>query len=54
MIKTNVEYKWGPREKDSFINIKDEITQAPALMSPYFSKDFILYTFTYDMSLQLS
>jgi hypothetical protein len=26
----------------------EEITKAPALLSPYFSQYFILYTFTYD------
>jgi hypothetical protein len=36
MIKKNVDYKWGSKEKESFINIKEEIAQAPALMSPRF------------------
>jgi hypothetical protein len=50
MIKKNVDYKWGPKEKESFIKIREEIAKAPTLMSPYFCKDFILYTFSSDIA----
>jgi hypothetical protein len=38
MIKKNADFKWGPKEKESFIKIKEEIAQAPTLMSLYFAK----------------
>jgi hypothetical protein len=48
MIKKNVEFKWGPKEKESFIKIREEIKKTPALMSLDFNRDFILYTFSSD------
>jgi len=51
MIKKDEIYKWDKREKDVFAYIKQAITKAPTLYSPYFSKDFLLYTFTFDTSL---
>jgi hypothetical protein len=38
-------------EKEVFKNIKAIIATAPSLHSPYFSKDFLLYTFASDHSL---
>jgi hypothetical protein len=46
IIKKNVEFKWGSKEKEAFDIIKGDILQAPALLSPYFDRDFILYTFS--------
>lgn len=46
MIKKDFIYKWGDLEKQSFSNIKKPISQASTLMSPDFTKDFILYTFS--------
>jgi hypothetical protein len=51
MIKKDVQFKWTPLEKEVFKNIKASIATAPSLRSPYFSKDFLLYTFTSDHSL---
>ena len=46
MIKKNVEFRWGSKEKLDFDKIKEDIVQAPTLLSPYFDWDFILYTFS--------
>ena len=51
MVKQNVQFKWTDVEKDAFTNIKIAVAHAPSLRSPYFNKDFILYTFAYDNSL---
>ena len=37
MIKKNVEFKWGSKEKEYFDTIKIDMAQAPALLSPDFS-----------------
>ena len=50
MIKKDNSFFWGDREKESFIIIREAIAKAPALMSPNFRKDFILYTFASDIS----
>jgi hypothetical protein len=50
MIKKNVEFKWGSKEKFSFEKIKEKIAQASALMSPDFNKYFIFYRFFSDIS----
>ena len=50
MIKKDNNFSWGGREKESFIIIREAIAKAPALVSPDFRKDFILYTFAFDIS----
>jgi len=50
MIKRDFVFKWGSRENQSFNTIKKSITEAPSLMSLYFTKDFTLYTFASDRS----
>jgi hypothetical protein len=50
MIKKNVEFKWGSKEKEAFEKIKEDIVQAPALLSLDFDRDFILYTFSFDIA----
>ena len=50
MIKKDFIYKWGDLEKQYSSNIKEEISQASTLMSPNFTKDFILYTFATENS----
>ena len=37
-------------QRNSFVEIKKAIAEAPAFMSPYFNKDFILYTFSTNFS----
>jgi hypothetical protein len=51
MIKKDVQFKWTYIEKEAFKNIKATIASAPALQIPYFTKDFLLYTFSSDHSL---
>ena len=51
MIKKDVVYSWGKREKDAFACINQAIVHAHALYNPYFNKDFLLYTFDSDNSL---
>ena len=50
MIKKDSSFSWGVRENQSFIRIREAIAEAPALVSPDFRKDFILYTFASDIS----
>ena len=45
MVKQSVQFKWTYLEKVSFNDIKAVIAHALSLRSPYFEKDFILYTF---------
>ena len=51
MVKQSVQFKWNEVEKNAFSKIKTTVAHAPSLKSPYFDKDFILYTFTSDDSL---
>ena len=51
MVKQSVQFKWTDVEKNAFSKIKTAVAHAPSLKSPYFEKDFILYTFTSDDSL---
>ena len=50
MVKKDVPFKWSEEQKNAFIEIQNIIEEAHALMSPDFSKEFILYTFTTDFS----
>eukprot|EP00253_Pinus_taeda_P032977 PITA_32977 len=44
MIKKNSVFRWGSAEKEAFDSIKQSIINAPALNTPNFSNNFILYT----------
>ena len=50
MIRKNSVFKWGYKEKEAFDAIKKAIIDAPALNTPNFSKDFILYTLATETS----
>ena len=50
LVKKDVPFKWFDEQKNAFTEIQKTIAEAPALMSPYFSKYFILYTFATDFS----
>ena len=50
LIKKDVQFRWYETQKNAFINIRKAITDSHALMSPYFEKDVILYTFETDFS----
>ncbi|KAH9287541.1 hypothetical protein KI387_031658, partial [Taxus chinensis] len=45
MLKKIMAFKWTAEGKESFEAIKEAISQAPTLINPDFSKDFILYAF---------
>ena len=45
MLKKGAEIKWIVEEKHSFEEIKRALTQAPVLISPNFSKEFLVFTF---------
>ena len=49
-MKKDVVYKWSDEAKKSFQRIKESIVEAPALVNPDFDKEFLLYTFTSDVS----
>jgi hypothetical protein len=51
MIRKDVKFKWDDERKNSFNDIKSAISRAPVLQSPDFNRNFFLYTFTSDQSL---
>eukprot|EP00253_Pinus_taeda_P019632 PITA_19632 len=53
MMKKYVVYKRSDEAKKAFQRIKEAIAEAPALVSLDFGKEFLLYTFTYDVSYAL-
>lgn len=50
IVKQNIEYKWEEKQKEAFKSIKEAMAREPSLMSPDFSKEFLLYTFTSNTS----
>jgi hypothetical protein len=50
LIKKDGQYHWGFLENQDFNAINKAIIDAPSLMSPDFSQDFTLYTFSSDRS----
>ena len=45
MLKKGVDIKWTVEAKNSFEQIKKALTQAPIVISPNFSKEFLVFTF---------
>ena len=45
MLKKDQDVKWTPEAKLSFEKIKQALTEAPVLVRPDFSKDFITFFF---------
>jgi hypothetical protein len=45
MLKKDAEIKWIPEEKESFERIKHSIVQALVLISPNYSKEFMIFSF---------
>lgn len=45
MLKKGSEIKWTEQAKNSFNDIKRALGQAPLLVSPIFSKDFMIFSF---------
>ena len=46
MLKRDVKIKWDAKYRQSFEQVKRALTEAPVLISPDFTKDFYLFSFT--------
>jgi hypothetical protein len=47
MLKKGNEVKWTTEPRESFVRIKRALTEAPVLVSPDYSKDFLIFSFAY-------
>jgi hypothetical protein len=45
MMKKNNEVKWKTEAKASFTHINKFIAEAPVLASPYYLKEFLIFSF---------
>ena len=45
MLRKGNEVKWTVEPRESFIQIKRALTEAPMLISPDYSKDFLIFSF---------
>jgi ribonuclease HI len=45
MLKKENEVRWTPQSRHSFEQIKKALTEAPVLISPDYSKDFLIFSF---------
>jgi hypothetical protein len=45
MLRKGNEVKWTAEPRESFIQIKRALTEAPVLISPDYSKDFLIFSF---------
>jgi hypothetical protein len=45
MLKKGNEVRWTPQLRNSFEQIKKALTEAPVLISPDYSKDFLIFSF---------
>jgi ribonuclease HI len=45
MLKKGNEVRWTPQSRHSFEQIKKALTEAPVLISPDYSKDFLIFSF---------
>ena len=45
MLRKDHKIKWMVGAKKSFKNIKHAISEAPILISPYFEKDFLVFSY---------
>lgn len=50
MMKKDIVYRWSNEAKKSFQQIKEAIVEALVLVNPDFDKEFLLYTFNFDVS----
>ena len=48
MLKKHHEIKWTLEARGDFTDIKQAILEAPVLIIPYFSKDFLIFSYAYD------
>jgi hypothetical protein len=45
MLRKGNEVKWTVEPRESFNQIKKALTEAPVLISPDYSKDFLIFSF---------
>jgi hypothetical protein len=45
MLRKGNEVKWSTESKNSFEQIKKALTEAPLLISPDYTKDFMIFSF---------
>jgi hypothetical protein len=45
MLRTRKEVKWTAEPRESFLQIKKALIEAPVLISPDYSKDFLIFSF---------
>jgi hypothetical protein len=45
MLRKGNEVKWTAEPRESFVQIKKALTEAPVLISPDYSKDFLIFSF---------
>ena len=45
MLRKDSNFKWKVEAKQSFADIKKSLTEAPILVSPNFSKEFMIFSF---------
>jgi hypothetical protein len=46
MLRKGNEVKWTAEPRESFIQIKKALTEAPVLISPDYFKDFLIFSFS--------
>jgi hypothetical protein len=46
MLKKDVVIKWSSEEKSSFQTINQALVEAPILASPYYTKEFFIFSFS--------
>jgi hypothetical protein len=46
MLKKDVDIKWSQEAKSSFQRIKKDLVEAPVLVSPDYSKEFLIFSFS--------
>jgi poly(3-hydroxyalkanoate) synthetase len=48
MLQKDVKIKLDTESRESFEQVKRALTEAPVLISPNFTKDFYLFSFTFE------
>ena len=46
LLKRDIAFRWDDKAIKSFEDIKDVISQAPVLIIPDYSRDFIIFSFS--------
>ena len=46
MLKKDSDIKWTPEASQYFVDIKKALTKAPVLINPYFTKYFLIFSFS--------